>query len=65
MWLPLAKENYDRSPLVDLKKEALSIARLIKGFEVSKINRQANEVAHGIVKFISDTRSDGVLVNSF
>jgi hypothetical protein len=47
---------------VDLKKDAWSITKLLKGFEVSKINGQANVVAHGIAKF---TRTDGVLLNSF
>ena len=60
----LANENLDRSPLVDLKKEALSILTMLKNFKIAKINRQANKVAHEIAKFSFINKSDGILLNS-
>ncbi|XBJ13023.1 hypothetical protein VPH35_017443 [Triticum aestivum] len=60
----LAKDSFDRSPFVDLKKEAMSVSDLIKDFKIVKIDRQANRVAHEIAKFCFDSRSDGVLCNS-
>ena len=59
----LANENLDRSPLVDLKKEALSILTILKNFKIAKINRQA-KVAHEIAKFSFINKSDGILLNS-
>ena len=59
----LATENLDRSTLVDLKKEALSLSKLINSFQMAKISRTANVVAHLIAKFSFDNRSDGILVN--
>ena len=59
----LATENLDRSSLVDLKKEALSLSKLINNFQMAKISRSANVVAHLIAKFSFDNRSDGILVN--
>jgi hypothetical protein len=56
--------SIDRSPLVDLKKEAMSVSKLIKDFKIVKIDRQANRVAHEIAKFCFNSRSDGVLCNS-
>ena len=50
----LANEIFDRSPLVDLTKEALSISKFTNNFEVSKINRLANVVAHQTAKFSFD-----------
>lgn len=38
----LVNESCDRSSLIDLKKEALSIIRLLGNFKLSKINRRAN-----------------------
>ena len=60
----LEKESIDRSPLVDLKKEAMSVSKLIKDFKVAKIDRRANRAAHEIAKFCFNTRSEGVLCNS-
>jgi hypothetical protein len=60
----LANEKIDRSPLADLMNEALSISRMIQNFNISKINRIANRVAHETAKFSFDTRSDGILFNS-
>ena len=42
----LAIENLDRSTSVDLKKEALSLSKLINSFQMAKISRTANMVAH-------------------
>ena len=61
--MTLAKEISDRSVLLDLKKEALSISKPINSFQMSKISRSANVVAHFIAKFSFDNRSDGILVN--
>jgi hypothetical protein len=44
----LANESLDRSPLVDLKKEALGIIRLLGNFKLTKINRRANSALCGI-----------------
>ncbi|KAF7021711.1 hypothetical protein CFC21_034609 [Triticum aestivum] len=60
----LAKDSFDRSPFVDLKKEAMSVSNFIKDFKIVKIDRQANRIVHEIVKFCFDSRSDGVLCNS-
>ena len=60
----LANEKIDRSPLADLMNEALSISRMIQNFNISKISRIANGVAHEIAKFSFSTRSDGILFNS-
>ena len=59
----LATENLDKSSLVDLKKEALSLSKLINNFQMAKISRSANVVAHLIAKFSFDNRSDGIFVN--
>ena len=48
---------------MDLKKEALNVSRLMPGMKISKINRRANMMAHRIVKFSFDNRSDGILFN--
>ena len=61
----LANESCDRSSLIDLKKEALSIIRLLGNFKLSKINRRANSVAHEIAKFSFDNRCDDFLFNNF
>ena len=60
----LGNDFLDRSPLVDLKMEALSISKMMINCKISKINRRANRVAHEIVKFGFDNWSDGVLLNS-
>ncbi|XBH99224.1 hypothetical protein VPH35_128610 [Triticum aestivum] len=60
----LARDSIDRSPLVDLKMEALSVSKLIKDFKITKIDRPANRVAHEIAKFSFDSRSEGILCNS-
>lgn len=60
----LANEKLDRSPLVDMKKEALSIFRRIQNYKIVKINRLANEVAHEIVKFSFISGSDGIPFNT-
>ena len=49
--------------MVDQKKEARSLSKLINNFKYSKINRSANIVAHTIAKFSFNNRSDGILVN--
>ena len=59
----LENENFDRSLLVDLKKEAMSISKLISSIKMSKVSRSANVVAHMIAKFSFDNRSDGTLVS--
>ena len=56
----LENENFDRSSLVDLKKEAMSISKLISSLKISKINRLANVVAHMIAKFSFDNRLDRI-----
>ena len=56
----LANESCDRSSLIDLKKKALSITRLLGNFKLSKINRRVNS-AHEIAKFSFDNRCDGFL----
>ena len=61
----LAKESFDRSALFDLKKEAMSISKMLHMVKISKINRSANVVAHLIAKYSFDNRSDGILVNDF
>ncbi|VAH50600.1 unnamed protein product [Triticum turgidum subsp. durum] len=60
----LRNDLLDRSPLVDLKIEALNLAKMMINCKISKINRTANRVAHEIAKFSFDNRSDGVLLNS-
>ena len=60
----LRNDLLDRSPLVDLKIEALSLAKMMIHCKISKINRTANRVAHEIAKYSFDNRSDGVLLNS-
>ena len=60
----LANENLDRSSLIDLKKEALSISKMLKNFKIAKINRNANKVAHEIAKFSFIGKSDGILLNN-
>ena len=60
----LANEKLDRSPLIDLKKEDLSICRMFKNFKIVKINQLANGIAHKIAKFSFISRSDGILLNS-
>ena len=52
----LAKDNFDRSALFDLKKEAMNISKMLNGFKISKINRSANVVAHLIAKYSLDNR---------
>ncbi|KAI5006698.1 hypothetical protein ZWY2020_033941 [Hordeum vulgare] len=59
----LAKETVDKSPYVDLKKEAMSASKFIKELKVVMIDRHANKVTHEIAKFSFDSRSDGVLCN--
>lgn len=58
------KEYVDRSSLVDLKKEAVDVSKLLVNLQISKINRKANMVAHEIAKFSFDNRSDGFLFHS-
>jgi hypothetical protein len=60
----LANEKLDRSPLIDLMNEALSISMMIQNFNISKINRIANGMAHEITKFNISTTSNGILTNS-
>ena len=60
----LANDLLDRSNLVDLKREALSIARMMASLKIIKINRSANRVAHEIAKFCFNNKSDGILINS-
>ena len=60
----LARYSIDRSPLVDLKMEALSVSKLIKDFKITKIDRRSKRVAHEIAKFSFGSRSDGLLCNS-
>ena len=57
----LAKETFDMSPLVDLKKEAIDASKFIEDLKIVKIDRQAIMVTHEIAKFSFDSRSDGVL----
>ena len=61
----LAHDKLDRSSLMDMKKEAIAITKLLPNFKLVKINRQTNEVAHQIAKFSFDNRPDGLLCNSF
>ena len=58
------KEYVDRSSLVDLKKEAVDVSKLLVNLQISKINRKANMVAHEIAKFSFDNRFDGFLFHS-
>ena len=58
------KDCFDRSPLIDLKKEAVNVSKLLVKFQISKINRRDNTMAHEIAKFSFISRSDGLLVNS-
>ena len=60
----LASGDYDRSAMRDLKMKALSISKLIKNLQLSKISRLANKVAHLITKYSFDNRLDGILVNN-
>lgn len=57
--------NLDRSPFVDLKREALSIMKLTRNFNILKINRWANKAAHEIAKFSFDNREDTQMVFIF
>ena len=58
------KKTFDMSPLVDLKKEAISAAKFFKDLKFVNIERQANMTAHEIAKFSFDSRSNGVLCNT-
>ena len=58
------KEYVDRSSLVDLKKEAVVVSKLLMNLQISKINRKANMVAHEIAKFSFDNSSDGIMFHS-
>lgn len=68
----LAHDNLNRSSLVDFKKKALVITKLLSNFKLAKINRRANVVAYQIAKSSFDNRSiqerrrrnSGVLANS-
>ena len=60
----LGNETFDRSSLIDLKKKALSAAKLIENFKISNIKREANAAAHELAKFSFDNRFDGFLLNS-
>ena len=60
----LGNEFLDTSLHVDLRMKALSISKMMINFKISKINRRSNKAAHAIVKFSSDNRSDGVLLNN-
>lgn len=42
----LAHDNLDRSFLVDLKKKALAITKILPNFRLVNMNRRANVVAH-------------------
>ena len=53
----LAHDELDRSSLVDLKKEAIAITKLLPNFKLVKINRQTNEVAHQIMKEALNTEN--------
>ena len=44
--------------------EALSISRMMHNFNISKISRTTNGVAHEIAKFSFSTRSNGILFSS-
>ena len=60
----LENDRFDRSPLVDLTKEALTISKMPANVKISKISREANMVAHEIAKFGFINRCDGILINS-
>ena len=60
----LGNDNCDRCPLVDLKKQALSISKMLANVKISKISRKANMVAHKLAKFSFINRCDGALINS-
>ena len=60
-----ANDNLDRSNLVDLKKEALSVSKMMSTLKITKINRKANMVAHEIAKFSFINRSDCILLIVF
>ena len=45
-----------RSLLIDLKKKALSIAKLLENFKILKIKGEANSVAHELALFSFDNR---------
>ena len=49
---------------MDLKKETQSVSKLIKDIKIVKIDRQANRVAHEIMKFSFDSKFDGAYCNS-
>lgn len=51
----------DGSSLVDLKKEAVDVSKLLVNLHISKINRMGNKVAHKIAKFSFGNRSDGII----
>ena len=58
----LANDFLDRSPFVDIKRQAPSIMKLTNDFKICKIN--CNTAAHEIAKFSFDNRSDGLLYYS-
>ena len=64
MALVFANDNLDRSNLVDLKKEALSVSKMMSTLKITKINRKANMMTHEITKFNFINRYDGILINS-
>ena len=65
MYAFLANKLLDRSPLVDLQKEALGITKLLQSSKMVKINRKANMITHELAKFSLDNGgSDGILVSN-
>ena len=62
--LVFANDNLDTSNLADLKKEALSVSKMMSILKITKINRMANMVAHEIAKFSFINRSNDILINS-
>ena len=60
----LGNGSCDRSPLVDLKKQALSISKMLANVKISKISRKANMMAHELAKVSFNNRCDGALIDS-
>ena len=52
------KDCFDRSSLINIKKEAVNVSKLLVKFQISKVNRRANTVALEIAKLSFDNRSD-------
>lgn len=60
----LTNEKLDRSPLIDLKKEAFSISRIIQNIKIDKMNRLPNGVPQEIPKYSFISVSHGILLNN-